>query len=152
MPNTRIFITAYTYDWVTRTTKGWNIYAYNKKKLNEYAYNLTRDKLTKPPKSRAYEYNTFVYPSYNDRGVDESYIVADTKDEALAKLKDMILNNVHDTRDNIFRLVLRRSKPYDEPTYVGFGIKELIMGEYRKEILNSKIFDTNVMKLIYDFI
>lgn len=28
------------------------------------------------------------------------------------------------------------------------GIKELIMGQYRKEIQNSKIFDTNV----YDFI
>lgn len=36
--------------------------------------------------------------------------------------------------------------------YIGFGMKELIIGQYRKEIFKSTIFDKNLMRVIYDFL
>lgn len=52
---------------------------------------------------------------------------------------------LRDVSDHVYR---------NKIDWIGFGIKELIMGEYHKEIfgLISPIFDTNVMSIIYDFI
>lgn len=36
--------------------------------------------------------------------------------------------------------------------YLGFGMKELIIGEYRKEIFKSKIFEPKLMGIIHEFL